>query len=310
MTITALRFPALAILVGLMLLRPATAHTDSRVFAAQRYPFLPELTVNERPEVCRRLLEEVRKQYLTSEIEIDLIKADPITGPPLFLEYKTKPPGQWLGFETPAPQSMLVKVGNKSAAFSTIRWDLDANGEPETLVEFSTTLSGTFHYELHSIPRSLVQGTSDEAPVGYLPDQQLESQIRDAGTELIGTFAPFVLFSYRGEPLAHTPWSRFSISEPISVVKLTLEGRRKTVCSVSLLPHAGPEKNLTKARLSELPRLASFLEQGKVIMGGGGNCGTSRAGIRHHFEFWDAVWTRLYRPWTQLVAMTSREGRE
>ncbi len=43
-------------------------------------------------------------------------------------------------------------------------------------------------------------------------------------------------------------------------------------------------------------------------MGGGGNCGTSRAGTWHVIEFWDTVWTRLYRPWAQLDAMRSQDG--
>lgn len=303
MTMPALRFRAFAIAMVSSILAPATGHTDSATFSAQRYPFLPELTVNERPEVCERLLKGVRRLYLAAETDIYLVEADR----PLPLDETTGPAGQWLGFETPAAQSMLVKVGDEIHSFSTLRWDIDGNGERETLISFHRTLSGTYHYELHAIPASLVQGPSDEPPIEYLPDQTLVGQISDSGIEVIGAYAPFVLFSHDGELLAHATRSRFSISDPMTVTKLTLGRRREVVCSISLLPQRGPEKEAVEARLAGSPWLAAFLDIAPLIMGRGDDCGTSRAGTWHAIAFWNAVWTRLYRPWAEVSATTSRD---
>ncbi len=295
MRICAGLFFGAAAVVSAAFVSAATGHAAADGFVPHRYPFLPELFVNERPEVCARALEEVRSRYLGTALDVNLFSEDA----------SAEPEDGWLGFEQPSTETLVIKTDDETLPLSALRRDLDGDGEEEILVRFFWDRSYYRFHSLYRSPSAFVQGESEEPPTGYVADGGFISELGQAGSILLESTSPFILFVHDGELLAYQRRSYSSRSWPNQIVKLRPESGDEVVCAIRLLPESEYEEIKTwgapDGYLSTLPKMAAFVEQVSKVMGERGHCGGSRAYHWKVGEFRQEIWTLLYRPWAALA---------
>ena len=254
----------------------------------RRLPFPPIVETNKEPAVCGPVLAEIKRRTASPD------------GNPDLLSESSWPESSWLGFKAPNFRYAKVRIGEKEHTLFVFDWELTGDGEPELLALFRRTLSSTYRYEVHAIPRALVVGSAAMPDSTYIADQDFVNDLSGAGTSIAASYAPHALFVHKGGLYMHSRHYQFSPLEPIDIYRIKIAdgekyNRNELVCRFRLSPAKNPYKLEGLIPQDELPKLANFMSRATIAGGfSSGVCG--RGGAHHWSQFTKALWQIIYNP--------------
>lgn len=272
----------LAALLAAAAPRPAAAaqYVDAPIEFA-RYPFLPELTVNEEPAVCERFLANVTEQFKSTNFYF---------------------------FALDGSQSFdMVPWEDRwnNSELAAIEADVDGDGDLDLLLlgTYSSPSSGHDIYSTLAIDdrNGFVLRADSNSSRQVL--KELKSEYSAKAAHGPGGIGKIHIFSFNGGVYAfQSPyWSDL----PLSIYRTSLDTAWKEVCRVVVFPHTfvGPEGRIpTVASLPDIvgPAMRGFLVLRRATLGFTECGGTMHSDYKNKRRNTASLRNIYFRPWTSF----------
>jgi len=294
-----MRAKSIAIIATLMLSISSSSSVADN-FPATRYPFQPNLLINNNPPLCKAVLREAKLQFFQNDTD-GILFSDETNG------------FEWLEWDRPS------ELQSENANIDRIDLDLDGGGEMQIVLMHSFTHSwrGDNFYafvfknanelkksyttptdlvnRLSAIEYSLPNKAPYDTPVRYYPDALASST---SNADLVNTGSNWQvnrLFRWNKRYYFFDEKNPFIqlTQEQQAVYRLRGDGKVELQCRVQTIPDKKMVSDLTS-----FPGFASFHKVISTIGNGGEDCGTLHAGYSHNYEASAATARIAYRPWT------------
>ena len=206
---------------------PAQAQYEDAPIEFTRYPFLPTLSVNQEPTVCKRFLENVTAQFKSREWEHDLV------GYPYDHDWNSRT--GIFGFDT---LSWTQRWDDAQAVTANLDVDLDGDGQLELLIGLRSFWRYWDVYNLYVISdREKFIEKAKNNPSG----KEFYTLLREFGQEQpIGGSSgnPIRLFSAHNEIYFFAPDYLGLTDGPLSLFRLGPDGKAIEACSIRIYPES------------------------------------------------------------------------
>ena len=287
------------IIVALVvILTPGVGYADG--FPATKYPFLPTLTANHEPALCKIFLDHATKLFMSTdpgpalgEVEHPSISWVKWEGVWEQVDFKNIP-----GLTEEQKMDVYRHMVSGGHTYLRADLDLDGNGRMKTIVEHSFPESGGRTNDngyIFKSPEAFTKSLNEA--IRQVPSDHKDLQglnLFAAATQYLfedDAWSEHQLFQYKKRFYFPSSGTKGEVGQSVSISRLSGDGSTKVICSVQMVPD---ERDIPT--FSTLPGIGSYLQIVRT-MGHAGEDGWCDIEDNHDGEPEGSVRRAHYRPW-------------